>query len=64
MKIDMTTDMQKYLEDWNDACVYARECFPDVSVPFWHEPWSVLISLFSVSALLALVDHWINRKWQ
>lgn len=38
----MTRSVAEYLQDWNDACAYARECGPDWSFLDPGEPFNGL----------------------
>lgn len=50
----MIDSVALYLKEWNEACVYARECWPENSFFHFSEPWSFL-------AVLALVCYIIWR---
>jgi hypothetical protein len=41
----MLESVRQYLQDWSDACEYAKECWPDVSAVTPHEPWSALLTI-------------------
>jgi len=47
----------KYLQEWNEACVYARECLPPFFYDLTKEPWSFMIVLASVCALIYMVNE-------
>lgn len=51
--------MSHYLQDWNEACAYAKECLPPFYYDVYREPWDVLL----VIAFLAYVLWaWNERK--
>lgn len=35
----------RYLNDWNDACAYAKECWPDIGFSIFDEPYSALLAI-------------------
>jgi len=50
--------LTQYLEELNEACVYANECVPDV--PFAHVPGPFL-ALFCIAAVCFFVWAWNER---
>jgi len=38
----VTTALDQYLQDWNEACAYAYECGPDLGFLVPPEPWTTL----------------------
>jgi hypothetical protein len=50
--------VRQWFQDWSDACEYARECAPDLSLFAPHEPYSALGSIAAVCFLL----WWSNEK--
>lgn len=49
--------ISNWFQDWSDACVYAKECAPDLSfLP--GEPFTALASIAAVCALV----WWWNEK--
>lgn len=54
----MTNSVALYLQDWNDACVYARECWPDMSFIQVGEPWTFL----AVLLITCYVVYRVNER--
>jgi hypothetical protein len=51
--------MSHYLQDWNEACAYAKECLPPPVYDISHEPWTFLLTIvFGVYVVWA----WNERK--
>lgn len=38
----------QYLNDWNDACVYAKECLPDFGFLDPGEPYTALATIVGI----------------
>jgi hypothetical protein len=51
--------IENWFQDWRDACEYAKECAPDVSLAVPHEPYSALASI-AVARLI--LWGWNERK--
>jgi hypothetical protein len=47
-----------WLQDWSDACEYAKECAPDLSFLAPHEPYTALAAI----AAACLFVWWWNEK--
>jgi hypothetical protein len=47
----MLESVRQYLQDWSDACEYANECAPDLSVLGNGEPFTALMFIVAVCAL-------------
>lgn len=48
-----------YLQEWGEACAYAKECMPPFFYDLFREPWSFLLTLAIASAVFWL---WNERK--
>ena len=37
--------LKQWLQDWSDACEYAKECAPDLSFLYPREPFTALAAI-------------------
>ncbi len=50
--------IKAWLQDWSDACEYAKECAPDLTFFAPHEPWTAFAGIAAVCFLI----WWWNEK--
>jgi hypothetical protein len=55
----MMESFWQWVQDWGDACTYARECVPDLSFFIPNEPYSALAS---IAAACFVVWWWNDTK--
>ena len=55
----MMKSLWQWVQDWGDACTYARECVPDLSFLVPNEPYSALAS---IAAVCFIVWWWNDGK--
>jgi hypothetical protein len=59
----MLESVRQYLQDWSDACEYANECAPDLSVFGNGEPFTALLFIGAVCYLVwAFNEARIHRR--
>jgi hypothetical protein len=59
----MMESVRQYLQDWSDACEYANECAPDLSVLGNGEPFTALFFIAAVCYLVyAFNEARISRR--
>jgi hypothetical protein len=59
----MLESVKQYLQDWSDACEYANECAPDLSVFGNGEPFTALIFVAAACYLIwAFNEARIHRR--
>ncbi len=55
----MMEPLWQWVQDWGDACTYARECVPDLSFFVPNEPYSALAS---IAGACFIVWSWNDTK--
>jgi hypothetical protein len=53
----MLEHVRQYFQDWSDACEYANECAPDLSVLGNGEPFTALLFIAGVCYLAYAVNE-------
>jgi len=51
--------LRQWVQDWTEACTYARECVPDLSLFVPTEPYSALAS---IAGVCFVIWWWNDRK--
>jgi hypothetical protein len=46
-----------WLQDWSDACEYAKECWPDLSFATHSEPWAAFVAIGALCCFLWLLSE-------
>lgn len=54
--------MIEYLKDWNEACVYAKECLPPFAYDITREPFSAILLFAGLSLAIYLVNEYLLNK--
>jgi hypothetical protein len=61
----MLESVRQYFQDWSDACEYANECAPDLSILGNGEPFTALLFIAAVCYLAwAINEARIQRRGQ
>ncbi len=50
---------REWVQDWSEACTYARECVPDLAFFVPNEPYSALTS---IAGVCFVIWWWNGRK--
>lgn len=50
--------MFEYLKEWNEACVYAKECLPSFAYVLTREPYSTVLVFAAVCLGLYLINEY------
>jgi hypothetical protein len=59
----MMESIKQYLQDWSDACEYAKECAPDLSFLGNGEPFTALLTIAAACFLaFAINERRIARR--
>jgi hypothetical protein len=53
----MLESVRQYFQDWSDACEYANECAPDLSIFGNGEPYTALLFIGAVCGLVYAINE-------
>lgn len=47
----------QYLREWNEACVYAKECLPPFVYDLFVEPYDAIIVFSGICAIIWFINE-------